>query len=231
MKKILIIMILLILVLICIGLYMKNGENTEIISNQNIAEFVENNIESIENTVTEENNIYFSEMLEQEDNDIKTDEQNSKDNKIIITSNTEIEQKKEENKQEDKKQQNTVSNQENIIKNTTDTTTKKDNTTDKENTTKNNNSSSDTNQENTNTNVNIPQCTETKHGIEVGNSNKWFNTKEEAIALYDAEIKKWGNLWTSFQIENEEYYANCPYGYEIWSCLFCGKWTINFYYN
>ena len=34
-----------------------------------------------------------------------------------------------------------------------------------------------------------------------------------------------------FEINDETYQKNCPYGYETWSCPFCGKWTINFYYN
>ncbi len=78
----------------------------------------------------------------------------------------------------------------------------------------------------------IDRCTNNNnHAIAVGNSNKWFNSKEEAIKLFDAEIKKWGKLWTSNQIQDEEYYLKCPYGYEIYTCPFCEKWTINFYYN
>ncbi len=77
------------------------------------------------------------------------------------------------------------------------------------------------------------ECEGNNHGIGVGNSNKWFNTKDEAIAEYRAEIKKWGDLWTDKEnpISNEEYYKNCPYGYEIWNCMFCGKWTLNYYYD
>ena len=69
-----------------------------------------------------------------------------------------------------------------------------------------------------------------KNGIEVGNSNKCFATKDKAIALYNEKRSYWGNLWTNYQIDNDTYYKNCPSGYEIWSCMFCNKWTINFYY-
>lgn len=75
------------------------------------------------------------------------------------------------------------------------------------------------------------ECEGNKHGMNVGNTGMWFNTKDEAISTYKAEIKKWGDLWTDKEnpISNEEYYKNCPYGYEIWSCPYCGKWTLNYY--
>ncbi len=75
------------------------------------------------------------------------------------------------------------------------------------------------------------ECEGNNHGMSVGNTGMWFNTKDEAISTYKAEIKKWGDLWTDKEnpISNEEYYKNCPYGYEIWSCPYCGKWTLNYY--
>lgn len=77
------------------------------------------------------------------------------------------------------------------------------------------------------------ECKNNKHGISVGNSGKWFNTKEEAIATYKKEIKIWGDKWTNKEkpISDEEYYSKCPYGYEVWSCIYCGKWTLNYYYD
>lgn len=30
------------------------------------------------------------------------------------------------------------------------------------------------------------------------------------------------------KIADDEYFANCPQGYECWSCGYCGKWTGNF---
>lgn len=79
--------------------------------------------------------------------------------------------------------------------------------------------------------VQIPKCEGNKHGIETGNSGRWFNTESEAIAIYDAEIKKWGDKWTSGEIDKSTYLKNCPAGYEDWSCPYCHKWTINFYYR
>ena len=73
-------------------------------------------------------------------------------------------------------------------------------------------------------------CTDGKHYMDVGNSGKWFDTEAEAVTYYKSIIKTWGEKWENFEIDDETYNKNCPYRYEVWSC-FCGKWTINFYYN
>ena len=57
--------------------------------------------------------------------------------------------------------------------------------------------------QNSNTN-NVPKCSHS-------NSN-WYNSKVEAIAIYNAEIKKWGDKWTNYEIDNDTYYKNCPSG-------------------
>lgn len=75
--------------------------------------------------------------------------------------------------------------------------------------------------QNSNTN-NVPKCSHS-------NIN-WYNSKAEAVAVYNAEIKKWGDKWTNYEIDNDTYYKNCPSGYEVFSCLYCNKWTINLYY-
>ncbi len=69
---------------------------------------------------------------------------------------------------------------------------------------------------------NVPKCSHS-------NSN-WYNSKAEAVAVYNAEIKKWGDKWTNYEIDNDTYYKNCPSGYEVLSCPYCNKWTINLYY-
>lgn len=73
------------------------------------------------------------------------------------------------------------------------------------------------------------ECTDTKHGISVGNSNKWFNSYNEAVKYYDELIKMYSNQVHNGEITSEEYYKLCPYGYETWSCPYCGKWTLNYY--
>lgn len=80
------------------------------------------------------------------------------------------------------------------------------------------------------------RCTNNNnHGMSVGNTGKWFSNKDEAIAYYKSEIKYWGDWWENTSADDTEadatYKKNCPSGYEVWSCMYCGKWTINFYYR
>ena len=76
-----------------------------------------------------------------------------------------------------------------------------------------------------------PKCSDTKHGVGVGNSNKWFNSYNEAVSYYDNLINNYSNQVHSGEITPEEYNKKCPYGYETWSCPYCGKWTLNYYYR
>lgn len=79
--------------------------------------------------------------------------------------------------------------------------------------------------------VEVPKCSGNNHGVGTGNSVKWFNSESDAIKYYKSIIKTWGDKWEKFEIDDETYNKNCPYGYEDWSCPYCGRWTINFYYN
>lgn len=55
------------------------------------------------------------------------------------------------------------------------------------------------------------RCTNNNnHALEVGNSEKWFNSKDEAIAVYKEKRSYWGDLWTKYQIDDDTYYKNCP---------------------
>ena len=71
--------------------------------------------------------------------------------------------------------------------------------------------------------VNPNKCT---HGDE-----NYFNTREEAIALYKNKVKECSEKVKNKEITYEEYIKICPYGYEDWSCPYCGKWTISMYYR
>ena len=74
-----------------------------------------------------------------------------------------------------------------------------------------------------------PKCSDTKHGVGVGNSNKWFNSYDEALSYYDNLILSYSNKVHNGEITFEEYNKQCPCGDEIWSCQYCGKWTLNYY--
>lgn len=77
----------------------------------------------------------------------------------------------------------------------------------------------------------IQKCTDSKHGVGIGNSNKWFNSYNEAVSYYDNLINDYSNKIHAGEITLEEYNKKCPYGYETWSCPYCGKWTLNYYFR
>lgn len=82
------------------------------------------------------------------------------------------------------------------------------------------------------------KCVGNKHSIPTGNSNKWFNSEDEAFVYYKSLIKEWGDKLESFKdfnseeykVFNEEYNKNCPCRYEAYTCT-CGKVTIDFEYR
>lgn len=76
------------------------------------------------------------------------------------------------------------------------------------------------------------RCTNNNnHSMEVGNSGKWFSSKSGAIAYYNSQVSYYSNLWETEQIDDATYYSKCPPGYEVLDCIYCSKWTINFYYR
>ena len=69
------------------------------------------------------------------------------------------------------------------------------------------------------------------HGMSCGNIGKWFNNKRE-IEQYLKEIdNNYAQKYENGEITYQEYVTKVPYGYECWSCGYCGKWTGNFYYR
>ena len=65
------------------------------------------------------------------------------------------------------------------------------------------------------------------HSIKCGNMGRWFNSRSELVAYYNSEVSKWNKKIDNEEITYDEYYKNVPYGYECWSCSYCGKWTGN----
>lgn len=66
------------------------------------------------------------------------------------------------------------------------------------------------------------------HSMKCGNMGRWFDSKSDVKAYVDSVMKSWADKWESGEISDDEYFANCPQGYECWSCGYCGKWTGNF---
>jgi len=82
-----------------------------------------------------------------------------------------------------------------------------------------------------------PQTTKPKtctnnynHSLSCGNMGRWFSSKSDVRTFVNAEMSKWNNLFESGAIGEDEYFRNCPSGYECWSCSNCGRWTGNFTY-
>lgn len=73
------------------------------------------------------------------------------------------------------------------------------------------------------------QCSNNNnHSMKCGNMGRWFNSKSDVKAYVDSVMKSWADKWESGEISDDEYFTNCPQGYECWSCGYCGKWTGNF---
>ena len=88
----------------------------------------------------------------------------------------------------------------------------------------NSNSSAENNKENHCTNNN-------NHSTSCGNIGKWFNTKDEIGEYRNNISNKYCQQYENGEITWEEYMKKSPYGYECWSCGYCGKWTGSFKYR
>ena len=75
----------------------------------------------------------------------------------------------------------------------------------------------------------VSQCSNNNnHSMKCGNMGRWFDSKSDVKVYVDSVMKSWADKWESGEISDDEYFANCPQGYECWSCGYCGKWTGNF---
>lgn len=177
---------------------------------------IDNDVENTESLIVEEEQKLDESNTELEEQIAETI-QNEETAKELTTPVAETASKSHNanNNKETKQTQVTQPKQDSQVK---ETKVNNNNTTEKKEETNTN-----TNQNrNTNNTNNAPKCTHS-------NSN-WYNSKAEAEAIYNAEIKKWGDKWTNYEIDNETYYKNCPSGYEVFSCPYCNKWTINLFY-
>ena len=204
----------------------KSSQNENNNSSNSIPENLDNFIQNDTNTVPIEESNVSNEIISG-----KEEESETTKNEEINNTKSEVNKTTQENKQNTNTKVSTQSKSNSLSNNSVKTQIKesveKTTSTSTTTTPASNNSKKDTTQSNK-----VERCTnKNNHGMDVGNCGKWFNTKNEAIAYYEEKIKYWGNLWETYQIEDDEYYKNCPTGYEIWSCMYCSKWTINLYYR
>ena len=63
------------------------------------------------------------------------------------------------------------------------------------------------------------QCSKNNnHAMTCGSMGRWFDSKSDVKAYVDSVMKSLADKWESGEISDDEYFANCPQGYECWSC-------------
>lgn len=76
------------------------------------------------------------------------------------------------------------------------------------------------------------RCTNNNnHSMSCGNMGRWFNNKREIEQYLKKIDNNYAQKYENGEITYQEYVTKVPYGYECWSCGYCGKWTGNFYYR
>ncbi len=82
------------------------------------------------------------------------------------------------------------------------------------------------------TTKNCEHCTNNNnHSIKCGNMGRWFNSRDEVDNYWVQVDNNYAKQYLDGTITFKEYGEKSPYGYESWSCSYCGKWTGNFKYN
>lgn len=69
------------------------------------------------------------------------------------------------------------------------------------------------------------------HSMSCGNMGRWFNSRDEVDDYWVQIDNNYAKQYLNGTITFEEYNKKSPYGYECWSCSYCGKWTGNFKYD
>ena len=235
------IIIFLIMVLSFICLYQNKKDVNSTVMNEVINETLEVNNENINTiepeddspeTVNNEDLITESE-IKQVDEVVK--KENTKSTTSVSNSNSSIKTtstikketsteniKKEESKVTVKVEEKKEETKPSLPQTTESTIPKEDSTTSNDN----------TKTEEVKTEEIVVRCTTNhNHSIGVGNCGKWYSSTSEGIAEYDSIISYWGTKWEMFEIDNDTYYSKCPSGYQYISCMYCGRYTFDYYYR
>ena len=247
---------IIIIVFVIIGTFVYHSKNIESITDgeSNTNSMQDNSITTTNEILNTdmENNIQENILEDERVEENKTNDITEQKDEASSTNNNTTEQKKQEsttqssvkkqesqiiqtqnNKTQSAQSQQTTQTQDNKQnQETTQVKPQEEQQTTQKPTSQEQTSKEETKQEETTSKPAVEKCTNNNnHGMSVGNSGKWFNSKAEAVAEYDAEIKKWGDKWINDEISTDEYNKNCPYGHEVWTCPYCNLWTLNYYYN
>lgn len=80
--------------------------------------------------------------------------------------------------------------------------------------------------------TNQKYCTNNNnHSMSCGNMGKWFTSKSDIDDYWEEVVQTYSKQYENGEITWETYCKKSPYGYECWSCSYCGKWTGNFKYR
>ena len=69
------------------------------------------------------------------------------------------------------------------------------------------------------------------HSMSCGNMGKWFTSKSDIDDYWEEVVQTYSKQYENGEITWETYCKKSPYGYECWSCGYCGKWTGSFKYR
>lgn len=214
------IIIVLIIALIIVGIIIKNTYANASKSNILIDDKIVNEIQNTTENEIEKNSI-IQEIVFENNEQEQIKQNNTKKDVIPKEINENIQEKKIDSSKNTELVNTTQTTiQENIVKEEKPIQEKEKEQTKQE-----------TKIESIENETTIQKCTDSKHGVGIGNSNKWFNSYNEAVSYYDNLINDYSNKIHAGEIALEEYNKKCPYGYETWSCPYCGKWTLNYYFR
>lgn len=150
----------------------------------------------------------------------------SKSEKVVVQSSTSVSVNTTES--EISTEANTTTTQVTTEK-ASETTTKTPTTQKRITTTKAQTTKPSTTREQTTTTT--KDCANGNHSMPVGNMEQWFDNLKDLQTFVSDTMESWNTKYENGTITWEEYIANCPQGYESWSCSYCGKWTGNFKYD
>lgn len=206
------IIIVLIIALIIVGIIIKNiyANASESKSNILINDKIVNEIQNTTKNEIEKNSIIQEIVLKNNEQEQIKQNNTKKDSVIIEDEPKKINEDTQEKKIDSSKNTELVNTtqttiQENITKEEIPIQEKEE---EKEQT------KQETKIESIENEITIQKCTDTKHGVDIGNSNKWFNSYNEAISYYDNLINDYSNKIHAGEITLEEYNKKCPYGYD-----------------
>lgn len=75
-------------------------------------------------------------------------------------------------------------------------------------------------------------CTNnSNHSMPCGNMGRWFNSRADVQTYDKSQADQYYEQYKEGFLTWEEYNKKAGYGYEAWSCAYCGKWTGNIKYH